>query len=92
MKRIAGLVLCFMLTGCLTTAPVIKAPKFPESPGSQVMESCPALKELDSTTELSEIATVVTENYSTYYQCSVKVDAWIEWYKLQKDIYENATK
>jgi hypothetical protein len=92
MKKIAGLVLCLMLAGCLATSPVIKAPTWPDSPGKQSLESCPALKELDNATELSEIASVVVENYSTYYQCSVKVDAWIEWYKLQKDIYDGATK
>jgi hypothetical protein len=84
--------LCLILSACASTTPVVKAPKWPEAPGPQTLQSCPSLKDLDSTTELSEIATVVVENYGTYYQCSVKVDAWIEWYNLQKSIYEGATK
>jgi hypothetical protein len=92
MKKIAGLFLCLMLTGCLTTNPVLKAPNWPDPPGKQSLDACPALKELSKDIELSDIASVVVDNYSTYYQCAVKLEAWIEWYNLQKNIYENATK
>ena len=91
MKKITGLLLCMMLTGCLGTSPVIKAPKWPDAP-KELLEACPNLSELQETTELSEIATVVVKNYSEYYVCKAKSDGWAEWYKLQKDIYENATK
>jgi hypothetical protein len=39
--------------------------------------------------KLSDVATTVTINYSTYYECAVKNDAWIEWYQIQKNIYES---
>ena len=32
---------------------------------------------------------VVTENYSKYHECQVKVDAWDEWYKSQQTIYNS---
>ena len=31
-----------------------------------------------------------TKNYTTYYECAVKHDAIVEWYKIQKTIYESA--
>jgi uncharacterized protein YcfL len=76
----------FVLTGCSTTAPVIA--KFPEQPSKIVMESCPNLKKLDDNSKLSDVANTVSINYSTYYECAVKVDTWIEWYKIQKQIFE----
>jgi len=32
----------------------------------------------------------VVQNYTTYYACAVKADAWIEWYSVQKKIFEGA--
>ena len=76
----------FVLTGCSTTAPVVA--KFPEEPSKLAMESCPNLKKLDDNTKLSDVANTVSINYSTYYECAVKLDTWIEWYKIQKQIFE----
>jgi uncharacterized lipoprotein YajG len=76
----------FVLAGCSTTAPVIA--KFPEQPSKLVMEGCPNLKKLDDSTKLSDVASTVSINYSTYYECAVKVDTWIEWYQIQKKIFE----
>jgi len=75
-----------ILTGCATTVPVIA--KFPEQPSKIVMENCPNLKKLDDNVKLSDVANTVSINYSTYYECAVKVDTWIEWYKIQKQIFE----
>jgi hypothetical protein len=38
--------------------------------------------------KLSDVAKTVTVNYSTYYDCAVKNDAFIEWYQVQKIIFE----
>ena len=76
----------FILTGCSTTAPVIA--KFPEEPGKTAMEGCPNLQKLNDDSKLSDVAKTVSINYSTYYECAVKVDTWIEWYKIQKNIFE----
>lgn len=77
----------FVLSGCSTMVPVNR--KFPEHPGKLAMENCPNLKKLDDTAKLSDVANTVSINYSTYYECAVKVDTWIEWYQIQKQIFES---
>ena len=72
--------------GCSTTVPVTA--KFPEAP-EKLMEKCPQLKKIPDEAKLSEIGTTVVENYTTYYECAVKDDAWIEWYQIQKHIFES---
>lgn len=76
----------FLVTGCSTTVPVIA--KFPEAP-AQLMVKCPNLEKLKDEAKLSEVAKSVTINYTTYYECAVKNDAWIEWYQIQKHIFES---
>jgi len=34
----------------------------------------------------------VVDNYTTYYECAVKNDAWIEWYQTQQIIFEKVSK
>ena len=80
------LILVLMLAGCSTTVPVTS--KFPEPP-KYSLQSCPQLQTLKDGSKLSEVATTVTINYSTYYECAVKNDAWIEWYQIQKHIFES---
>jgi hypothetical protein len=84
--RIALLILPLLLAGCLNT-PVAR--HFPEVP-SDLLAACPALREVDpNTTKLSEVISVVSENYGTYQECKIKVDGWIEWYNTQKSIFES---
>lgn len=79
--------LVFCLSGCLATAP-----KFPEIP-EHLKTGCPELNEVaNGTTELSKVMDTVVVNYSTYYECRVKVDAWVEWHKSQKQIFNEAVK
>jgi hypothetical protein len=74
-----------LLTGCAAT-PVAR--KFPEVP-PVLLESCPQLKKIDSeTTVFSVLTKTVVENYTTYYDCAVKHDAFIEWYQVQKKIFD----
>jgi hypothetical protein len=76
-----------LLTGCLATAP-----KFPEIP-EELKTACPELQEATKETqELSKLLDVVVVNYSTYYECRVKVDAWLQWHKEQKEIFDKAVK
>ena len=42
-----------------------------------------------SNVEVSGFLETVTINYSTYYEQSEKLKAWQEWYKLNKEIFEN---
>lgn len=76
-----------LLVGCSTTVPVTA--KFPEPPGKQATTACPNLQKLNDDAKLSDVAKTVTVNYTEYYVCAVKVDAWVEWYNIQKNIYEN---
>jgi len=80
------LILVLMLAGCSTTVPVTS--KFPEAP-KYSLQTCPQLQTLKEGSKLSEVVNTVTINYSTYYECAVKNDAWIEWYKIQKHIFES---
>ena len=84
------MVVLAMCSGCSTTVPV-KA-KFPEPPGKQASVKCPNLQKLKEEAKLSDVAETVTLNYTTYYECAIKNDAWIEWYQIQKNIFEGITK
>ena len=80
------IILAFLATGCSTTVPVTA--KFPEAP-ERLLEKCPQLKKLEEEAKLSDITKTITSNYTTYYECAVKNDAWIEWYQSQKQIFES---
>jgi len=82
--------LVFVITGCSTVVPVVA--KFPDAPGRLATTRCPDLQKLTETAKLSDVARTVTINYSTYYECAVRADAWQEWYQIQKHIYEQAGK
>ena len=85
--RILALIPAVFLTGCLATAP-----KFPDIP-PELQKACPELQEAaKDTQELSKLLDVVVVNYSTYYECRVKVDAWLQWHKEQKEIFDKAVK
>ena len=74
-----------MCAGCSTVVPVTA--KFPEPP--RYNTPCPQLQKLSDGAKLSDVANTVTVNYGTYYECAVKTDTWIEWYQIQKHIFEN---
>ena len=82
-----------LLAGCSSFKPpvVVRAP-WPDAPLS-MMEACPDLKPVDTNTDkLSDVLTVVTDNYTQYYLCAGKVDDWNNWYNTQKKIYESTQK
>jgi hypothetical protein len=83
-------IIALLLSGCSTVVPVTV--KFPEPPGRGATAACPALQKLNDGAKLSDVANTVTVNYSTYYECAVKADAWQEWYNIQKIIFERAGK
>ena len=80
------LLLALLLSAC-TTVPVTA--KFPQAPGSLVQEPCPNLQKLQEEAKLSDVAKIVTVNYTEYYMCAVKLEAWQRWYREQKTIYES---
>ena len=81
------ILLVFVIAGCSTVVPVTA--RFPDAPGRQSTTACPDLQKLTETAKLSDVARTVTINYSTYYECAVKLDAWIEWYNTQRKIFED---
>lgn len=82
--RYVLIALIIALTGC-TTVPVAR--KFPDAP-EEIKVTCAPLKQTDTTTQLSKVLGTVVENYGSYYECKVKVDAWNEWYATQKKIFD----
>jgi hypothetical protein len=84
------IVIALLLAGCSTVVPVTI--KFPEPPGKGATVACPNLQKLTDGARLSDVANTITINYSTYYECAVKTDAWQEWYSIQKIIFEKAGK
>ena len=88
--KLVVLAISLALTACSTTVPVTMT--FPEAPGKQAMIACPNLQKLKDDAKLSDISRTITINYSTYYECAVKTDAWIEWYEIQRRIFEGVVK
>ena len=90
---IVGIVLLFVLalcTGCSTPVPI--RPQFPPVPQA-LMENCPQLKTIaQDNTDVRDFLKTVIENYAYYYQCADKNQAWQEWYRESKKIYENIAK
>jgi hypothetical protein len=72
-----------LLSGCSTTVPVTV--KFPEVP-QYLLVKCPQLNKVNDDAKLSDVAKTITVNYTEYYSCAMKNDAWIEWYQIQKTI------
>lgn len=77
--------LVVLLAGCSTTVPIVA--KFPEVP-ERLLVKCPQLQKVNDDAKLSDIAKTITNNYTEYYTCAIKNDAWIEWYQIQKNIFE----
>jgi hypothetical protein len=85
MKKLIIILSVLSLVGCSTAIPITA--KFPETP-KHIMQTCPQLEPLQDDAKLSDVAKTVTVNYTQYYSCAIKVDAWIEWYEVQKRIFE----
>lgn len=85
MKRYS-LLLTLLLAGCSTTVPVVA--KFPEAPPS-LKVLCPELKKIEGdSVSIVDLHKTVVENYTHYYECAVKVEAWNEWHTQQKKIFD----
>jgi len=80
------LAVVLMLSAC-SNVPVIA--KFPDVP-AQLLEKCPQLQKIEKDpVSIVDLTGTVVTNYTTYYECAVKSDSWIEWYNTQKKIYES---
>jgi len=80
------IILAFLITACSTAVPVTQ--NFPQAP-DMLMEKCPELKTIQGEKiSIVDFTKVVSENYTTYYQCAGRTEAWIDWYNKQKKIWE----
>jgi len=80
------LIALLLLCGCTTTVPVVA--KFPNVP-PELMEKCQELKIISEDAKLSDVTKTVVINYTLYNECSIKIDAWSEWYQTQKKLFES---
>lgn len=83
------ILLISVMSGCSTTVPITA--RFPDVP-KRLTEKCPQLETVKEDVKLSELTKTVSVNYSTYYSCAVTVDGWIEWYTIQKSIFDKVSK
>lgn len=94
MKLVITLILALFVTSCSSFKQLVpvKPPPFPEAV-KELTESCPDLKKIEgNTVAIIDLLKVVVENYTMYYQCSLKNEGWNDWYKTQRDIYEKALR
>jgi type IV pilus biogenesis protein CpaD/CtpE len=87
MKRLLALIVTGLLAGCAATDGVTR--HFPDVP-EDLKKPCPELELVSPKTDkLSDVVTVVSDNYTEYHLCRIRVDGWIEWYNAQKSIFES---
>lgn len=75
------LLVSLLLTGCIHTLP-----KWPDAPS---VGKCPELDIAMPSEKLSDLLSTVTKNYGKYHECTARVEAWEQWYKEQKKIFES---
>jgi hypothetical protein len=87
MRYIIVAVFALFLSACSTTVPIVA--KFPDAPAT-LLESCPKeLKAIEGdTVNIIDLTKTVVANYETYHLCADKSESWIEWYNIQKKIFE----
>ena len=57
---------------------------------ANLMEPASDLKPLsDDKKTLTDLIENANDNYTSYYTLKLKYNSWIEWYNMQKSIYEN---
>lgn len=77
------------LTACTTGVPVSQ--QFPDPPErAGAYKTCGDLKTLTPSPVLSDVSRTVADNYAAYHECRLKLDIWLEWYQIQRSIFEKA--
>lgn len=88
--KLGALIVAALLSGCSTVVPVKQ--KFPVAPET-LLERCPQLITVpDNQNTITDLLKTVVKNYTTYYECATKHDGMIEWYNVQKEIFNGANK
>ena len=84
MKKLI-IIACIVLAGCSTPVPVHR--NFPVLP-TELKEECSELQQIKPEAKLSDVTKTVAENYSLYHTCKNKHTNIVEWYTIQKEIFE----
>lgn len=87
MKLLTVIISVLLLSGCVTTVPVAR--KFPDAPQT-LKQKCEELRTVETKEKvlITDVLKTVVQNYALYYECSIKVDGWIEWHNEQKKIFD----
>ena len=93
MKIILAFLLATVLSSCAIIERFMPAkPKFPD-PIKELTLPCPDLKQIEGNqVAITELLKAVVNNYTLYYECSLKNDGWNKWYTEQKEVYEKGIK
>jgi hypothetical protein len=78
------LILLLILGGC-TAVPVKRT--FPAVP-DELKAACPDLQKLNPEAKMSDVLGIVTQNYTTYHECRIRNEAWVQWYDSQRKIFD----
>ena len=75
-----------VLVGCSTTVPVKRT--FPDVPEA-LLKECGALNTINKPeVKLSELMDTVAKNYGKYHECAAVNEAWQDWYREQKKVFD----
>lgn len=93
MKLFVTFLLALTISGCGMFDRFLPAkPKFPDAV-KELTEPCPDLKQIEGNQiAITELLKAVVNNYTLYYECSLKNEGWNKWYKEQRAIYEKGGK
>lgn len=83
--------LSLSITACSSTKLVKVNDPFPEAPKELMKEPVKLTKinlKKGEELSLSELLSVMTDNYSSSSQNAEQIKAWQEWYKTNKEIYD----
>lgn len=81
--------LVVLLASCSTPVPL--TPKFPEAP-EYLLQGCPKKLETVGSENVTivDFTKTVIKNYGTYHDCVAKYDSFIEWYHIQKKLWNES--
>jgi hypothetical protein len=84
--------ICAGLAACSSTSVAVKR-NFPDAV-PQLLQSCPPLQLVNTSDNvpITELITVIIENYALYYECAVKNDAWKQWYEQQRKLFQDVNE
>lgn len=88
MKYIA--ILAILLLSACASKPVPVKMDFPDAPLS-IQKKCENLRTVEPKQggiPITDLLKTVVANYTMYYECSNKVDGWLDWYTKTKKIYD----